>query len=285
VGDFLVEEIDAVGAADAEVGVAGEEEKAATVAELGDAAIVFTGGIEEKITAGIGIATANELKEGGVHEIPLSDFGIEGGIVGSGENAEVHWIFRLIVDERLELDLRREGRRFLADSFENFASLGGLEEAGGAVELWRGPERGGGIRQREHEGDFFTAGEWLPTDEKVCWMEGLVLNGKEDARILCVGRGGNTVECDGVGNELAEGLPLGLLFWRGGNGVGTVIGFDGFGLVVGDQSERARGDTTNLIAWGERKRSIVDLVDGNFLWVGEWAPGGSAFDLVEEREG
>jgi hypothetical protein len=282
VRDFLVEEIDAVGAADAKVSVAGEKEKAATVTELRDAAVVFTGGIEEKITAGIGIAAADVLKERRVHEIPLPDFGIEGSVVARRENVEAHGIFRSIVDGWLELDLRGHRGGFLADGFEKLARADSLEEAGGAVELWRGPERRGGIREREGEGDFFTAGERLPTDEKVRGAEGLVLNGEQDALISGIGRDGDAVECEGTGDELPKGLSLGFVFWSGGNGVGAVFGFDGFRLVVGDQSEIARRETTDLIARGKRERAIVDLVDGDFVWIGGGTPGGFAFDFIEE---
>jgi hypothetical protein len=284
-GNFLVEEVDAVGAADAGVGVAGEGEKTATVAELRDAAIVFVSGIEEKIAAGIGIAATEVLEERGVPEIPLPDFGIEGRIVVERQDAEVDWIFGLICDERLELELCKDSWEFFADGLENFASVESLEEASASIEPWRGPERRGGIREREGEGDFLAAGERLPTDEKVCGAEGLVFDGEKNARRLSTGGSGNAVEGNGVGNELPEGLALGFVFWSGRDGVGAVFGFDGFGLVVGDQREIAGSDAADLIARRERKGAIVDLVDGNFLGTGEGMPAGFAFDLVQERDG
>jgi len=285
VGDFLVEEVDTIGAANAEVGVAGEEEKAATVAKLRDSAIVFTGGVEEKITAGIGVATADVLEERRVHEIPPFDLVIEDRVVFGREDAEVHWIFGLIIHGGLDLDLRGNGGRFLADGFESLASVGGLEEAGGGVELRRGPERRRRGWKRKSEGDFFISGERLPTDEKVCGAEGLVLHREEDALIFGIGKDRNAVECNGIGNELAERLSLRFVFWSSGNGVGAVFGFDGFGLIVGDQCEVTGRDTTDLIARRERKRAIVDLVDGNFFWIIEGNPAGFAFDFIEERDG
>ena len=281
----MVEEIDAVGAADAGVGVAVEEEKTATVAELGYGAIIFTGGVEEEIARGVGVAAPEVLEELGIHEIPLLDFGIEGGFVVGGEQGEVHRVFGMILDRGLELKLHGGGRRFLANSFESFASLEGLEEAGSAVELWRGPERRRRGCKRKSEGDFFTAGERLPANEEVSRTEGLVLNGEEDALIFGIGGSWNAVEGNGAGNELPEALTLGFVFWSSGDGVGTVFGFNGFGLAIGDQSEMAGRDTTDLIAWRERKRAIVDLVDGNFFGIGEGNPTGFAFDFIEECDG
>ena len=55
-------------------------------------------------------------------------------------------------------------------------------------------------------------------------------------------------------------------------------------MVVGDQSEIAGRNTTHLIARRERKRAIVDLVDGNFLGIAGGTPGGFAFDFIEERD-
>ena len=136
----MTEKIDAIGAADAGVGVAIEDEDAARIAELGDGAIVFSSGVEEEIAVGIGVAAAEVLEKRRVQEIPLPDFGVKGSFVVEGEQGEVHRFFWLIVDRGLELKAGGERRRWFAEGFEDSAHIGGLKLPGVAVELGRGPE-------------------------------------------------------------------------------------------------------------------------------------------------